>query len=118
MLASAVCGLLYSLRRSTVIAASGEHLSVLHAGGPFPPRQRHWQRSAIRELRMDLSPAGRRGEEVCNIHLFFHGGTKAGMCWEREREKLAWLATRLRQAAHVPPVPYEAAFLPRDQMLS
>ena len=109
MLAAAVCGLLHFLRRSTVIAVSREHLSVLRAGGPFPPRQRHWQRSAIRELRMDLSPARRRSEEVCTIHVFFHGGTKAGMCWGRDKEELAWLATRLRQALHVPPVAHETA---------
>src|SRR5207302_8302574 len=72
MLTAAVCGVLHFLRRSTVIAVSAEHLSVLRTGGPFPPRQRHWQRSAIRELRMDLSPARRRSEEVCTLHVFFH----------------------------------------------
>ena len=109
MLTAAVCGVLHFLRRSTVIAGSAEHLSVLRTGGPFPPRQRHWQRSAIRELRMELSPARRRSEEVCTIHVFFHDGTKAGMCWGRDKEELAWLATLLRQTLQVPPVAHETA---------
>ena len=53
---------------------------------------------------MDLSPARRRDEEVCTIHVYFHDGTKAGMCWGRDKEELTWLATMLRQALHVPPV--------------
>jgi hypothetical protein len=31
------------------------------------------------------------------------------MCWGRETEELAWLATMLRQALHVPPVAHETA---------
>ena len=112
VLAAAVCGLMHFLRRWTVIAVSREHLSVLRAGGPVPPRERHWQRSAIRELRMDLSPARRRNEEVCTVHVYFHSGTKAGMCWGRDKEELAWLATLLREALEVPPVAHETAALP------
>ncbi|HEV3116598.1 MAG TPA: hypothetical protein VGY58_06070 [Gemmataceae bacterium] len=104
VLAVAGCGLVHFLRRWTVIAVSGEGLSFLRVGGPVPSRQRHWPRAAIRAIRMDLSPARRRTEEVCTIHVFFHDGSKAGMCWGRDKEELAWLATLLRQTLHVPPV--------------
>ena len=107
VLAVATCGVVHFLRRWTVIAVSGDMLSVLRSGGPVPPRERHWQRTAIRELRMDLSPARRRDEEVCTIHVYFHDGTKAGMCWGRDKEELTWLATMLRQVLHVSPVAHE-----------
>jgi hypothetical protein len=109
VLAATGCGLLHVLRRWTVLAVSCESLSVLRTGGPLPPRERHWPRAAIREIRMDLSPARRRTEEVCTLNVYFHGGKKAGMCWGREKEELAWLATLLRQALHVPPVAHETA---------
>ena len=109
VLAAAGCGLLHVLRRWTVLAVSGESLSVLRTGGPLPPREGHWPRAAIREIRMDLSPARRRTEEVCTLNVYFHDGRKAGMCWGREKEELAWLATMLRQALHVPPVAHETA---------
>jgi hypothetical protein len=104
VLAVAAYGAMHFLRRWTIIALSGENLSVLRTGGPSRPREQHWPRTAIREIRMDLSPVRRRSEEVCVLRVFFHDGTKAGMCWGRDKEELAWLATMLRQALHVPPV--------------
>jgi hypothetical protein len=94
-------------RRWTVLAVSGDSLSVLRTGGLLPPRERHWQRAAIREIRMGLSPARRRAQELCALYVYFHDGKKVGTCCGRDDNELAWLATILRQALHVPPVAHE-----------